>query len=154
LLKANGTIVDLDGTSPLRFDLLATGSYYITFSHRNHLSIMSSNALSLSTTSTVYDFSTSQSQAFGAQPMNLLEAGVFGTVTGDANRSSIITASDANDVFGALNVAGYSFFDINLSGIVTAADANRIFGNLNRGSEVPGLAPTVPKHAAQADKSQ
>jgi hypothetical protein len=38
-----------------------------------------------------------------------------------------------------------------MSGVVTASDANRIFGNLNRASEVPGLAPTKPKHPAPTD---
>jgi hypothetical protein len=150
-VKASGAIVDLDATSPLKFDLLSSGSYYVTLYHRNHLTIMSSNALSLGTTTTTHDFSTSQSQAFGSQPMNALETGVFGMVAGDANRSAIITAADANDVFAALNLTGYLFSDVNMSGVVTASDANRIFGNLNRASEVPGLAPTKPKHPAPTD---
>ena len=50
---------------------------------------------------------------------------------GDANASQIITASDANNVFGVLNATGYYSSDINLSGIVTASDANSVFGNLN-----------------------
>ena len=41
LLKSDGTIVDLDGTSPLAF-VIDEGSYYVVVEHRNHLPIMSS----------------------------------------------------------------------------------------------------------------
>ena len=41
LLQRNGWIVDLDGASPVRFDLEA-GSYFLAIKHRNHLGLMSS----------------------------------------------------------------------------------------------------------------
>ncbi|MBK8946195.1 MAG: hypothetical protein IPM32_13140 [Ignavibacteriae bacterium] len=40
-IKENGTIVDLDGESPLAF-VVDEGSYYVVVEHRNHLPIMSS----------------------------------------------------------------------------------------------------------------
>ena len=43
-LKNNGLVVDLDGNSPLRFDFLPEGAYYIVVKHRNHLSVMSSQS--------------------------------------------------------------------------------------------------------------
>ena len=63
LLKSDGTIVGLDGVSPLRFGLPA-GNYYIVIRHRNHLAIMSSTAVTMSGNPTInsYDFTTSQSQ--------------------------------------------------------------------------------------------
>ncbi|MCB0753682.1 MAG: hypothetical protein KDC52_19575, partial [Ignavibacteriae bacterium] len=39
-VKTDGTIVDLDGTSPLAF-VVDQGSYYVVVKHRNHLQIMS-----------------------------------------------------------------------------------------------------------------
>jgi hypothetical protein len=104
---------------------------------------MSAISLTLGPSTTAYDFTAGQSQAYGTQPMNLLESGVYGMVAGDANRSGIITAADANNVFGTLNVAGYNFNDINLTGIVTAADANSVYSNLNRATGVPGEAPAI-----------
>jgi len=62
---------------------------------------------------------------------------LYALYAGDANKSAIVTASDANGVFGVLNVTGYNANDVNLSGIVTASDANIIFGNLNKASQVP-----------------
>ncbi|MBK7106407.1 MAG: hypothetical protein IPH62_14095 [Ignavibacteriae bacterium] len=40
-IKENGTIVDVDGESPLAF-VVDEGSYYVVVEHRNHLPIMSS----------------------------------------------------------------------------------------------------------------
>ncbi len=40
-VKSDGTVVELDGSSPLTFPV-AEGNYYIVVEHRNHLSIMSS----------------------------------------------------------------------------------------------------------------
>ena len=48
LLKSNGNIVDLDGSSPVSFSGIQNGSYYLVIYQRNHLSIMSLNPLSFS----------------------------------------------------------------------------------------------------------
>jgi hypothetical protein len=58
-------------------------------------------------------------------------------IAGDGNQSGIVTAADANAVFGVLNTTGYNLNDLNLSGIVTAADANIVFSNLNKATQVP-----------------
>lgn len=44
LLLSNGAIVALDGVSQISFDIIA-GKYYIVVKHRNHLSVMSSEAV-------------------------------------------------------------------------------------------------------------
>ena len=44
LLKFDGTIVDLDGVSPLAF-VVDEGSYYVVIEHRNHLPIMSADKI-------------------------------------------------------------------------------------------------------------
>ena len=62
-LKSDGTIVDIDGTSPVTFTGLSAGNYYVVVRHRNHLAIMTASAIPLSSSSSLYDFTTSQSQA-------------------------------------------------------------------------------------------
>lgn len=136
-IKSDGSIVNTTGTGGVTFVNVAAGNYYLVLNHRNHLAVMSGNTIALSASSPLYDFSTASSQAFGTNPMNEVSTGRWALVSGDANKSGIVTASDANDVFAALNVAGYNISDINLSGIVTAADANIVFGNLNRATQVP-----------------
>lgn len=46
LLLSNGAIVDLDGTNPISFNVIA-GKYYIVVKHRNHLSVMSTETVVL-----------------------------------------------------------------------------------------------------------
>ena len=81
-LKSDGTIVDMDGTSPVDFWGIPDGSYYIVIKHRNHLSVMSASTVSLPNSSgTVYDFTTSQSQAYGTNPMIDLGEGKYGMIS-------------------------------------------------------------------------
>jgi hypothetical protein len=136
LLKSDGSVVDLDGSSPVGFAGVPAGSYYIVVRHRNHLAIMSASAVALSSSGILYDFTTSQNQAYGANAMALVGSS-YAMYAGDGNQSGIVTAADANGVFGVLNTAGYNANDINLTGIVTATDANIIFSNLNKATQVP-----------------
>lgn len=139
-LLADGNIRSFnDNTTPsLTFDDIPAGVYYIVVRHANHIAIMSSERYALSSMpSGEYPFTFSQSQAYGTDPMKQVAPNVFAMYAGDANASGIVSASDANAVFGQLNFAGYSLMDVNLSGIVSAADANVVFGNLNRASQVP-----------------
>jgi hypothetical protein len=138
-LKSDGTIVDVDGTSPVCFAGLAVGNYYVVARHRNHLAIMTASAIALSGSSVLYDFSTSQSQAYtsGTDPMVALSGGGFGMIAGDANTSAIITAADITPIMVNLNTSGYNDADINMSAIVTAADITQMISNLNRATNVP-----------------
>ncbi|MBI5472952.1 MAG: choice-of-anchor J domain-containing protein [Ignavibacteriae bacterium] len=153
-IKSLGAMSELDGTSSTAFQLMKPGDYYVVVHHRNHLSVMSATPLSLGTTSSSYDFTTAQSQAYGSLPMNQLESGVFGLVAGDANLSAVVTASDANEIFAVFNSPGYVFEDVNLSGIVTAADANVVFTNLNRSTEVPSAINSSPHRKTTSIKTK
>jgi hypothetical protein len=135
-LLEDGTIRSFSDTTKdfVEVDVISN-NYYLLVHHRNHLAIRSSTRHLLAAAPSVYDFSMSQAQAYGTEPMRRLADGVFGLYAGDANASGIITSSDANAVFGFLNATGYDASDVNLSGIVTASDANVVFGNLNRSAQ-------------------
>jgi hypothetical protein len=135
-LKSDGTIVDLDGSSPLSMPVNA-GNYYVVVRHRNHLAVMSAATVALSDPSALYDFTTAQTQAYGTDAMNDLGSGVFGMIAGDANASGIVTATDISGVISVLNGTGYTAADANLSGIATATDISIIITNLNKSSKVP-----------------
>lgn len=138
LLKSDGSIVDLDGISQVKFKGIVPGNYYIIIRHRNHLPIMSATPVSLSfTNSLLYDFSSGQTQAYGTEPMADLGGNVFGMYAGDANTSAIITAADVTPIIANLNLANYNNADVNMSGIVTAADVTNIISNLNKSTNVP-----------------
>ncbi|HMS33131.1 MAG TPA: hypothetical protein PKC91_03510 [Ignavibacteria bacterium] len=138
-IKSDGKIVDLDGISPVKVNTVS-GNYFIVIGHRNHLPVMSANAQTLNTTSSLYDFSTGLSQYYAGVAANL-GGGVFGLFAGDANKSFIITASDYTVVTSNLTLANYNQGDVNMSGIVSAADYNFITANLLRASNVPNYPP-------------
>ena len=56
LLQRDGDIVDVNGVSPVIFSQALPGNYYVAVRHRNHLGVMSMNALPLSSTITTVDF--------------------------------------------------------------------------------------------------
>ena len=91
-IKNDGTIVDTDGSSPVTFTGLSDGDYYVVIRHRNHLAIMSASAIPLSSSSALYDFSTSQSQAYttGTDPMVALRYSDFGMIAGDASEDGTV----------------------------------------------------------------
>ncbi|MBV6421313.1 MAG: hypothetical protein DAHOPDDO_02588 [Ignavibacteriaceae bacterium] len=126
-LKKDGSIVDIDGISPVTFTGLSAGNYYVVVRHRNHLAIMTASAIPLSSTSFVlYDFTTSQLQAYGTNPMKDLGGGLYGMCTGDGNQDGLVTSTDFN-IFNpkfTSAASGYEYSDWNLDGIITSTDFN------------------------------
>lgn len=125
-LKSDGSIVDLDGVSQVKFKGINPGNYYIVIRHRNHLPIMSANGVALGVSSSLYDFTTAQTQAYGINAMKDFGGGVFGLYTGDANRDGLVTSTDFN-VFNpkfTSATSGYEYSDFNLDGLVTSTDFN------------------------------
>jgi hypothetical protein len=142
LLKDGSIVGFADTTQGYTTHTAAGGSYYIVVLHRNHLAIMTAAAHALGiSTPAAYDFTTAQTQAYSTDyvlspPTVQVEAGVYGMFGGDANGTGLVSAADANIIFGDLNSPGYDDNDTNLTGIVTAADANLAFGNLNAATGV------------------
>ena len=159
-LKSDGTVVDIDGASPLSFTGVLPGNYYIVVRHRNHLAIMSAVAVALSSTSAPYDFTTAQSQAYGTNAMAALTGGAFGMIAGDVNQDGIIKYNLASNDraliyvrIGSgnvnLTVSGYYPEDINLDGVVkynlAGNDRAVIFVDINSGSVDATVSTKVPK---------
>ncbi len=142
LLLNNGSIVDLDGTSPVLFDGVPSGNYYLVVKHRNHLGVMSSQKLNFTSTGVVsYNFTDSQSEAYGTNPMESLGNGIYGLYPGDGNASGVITKNDITNVWlpqFLTGIDGYFSADFNLDGSVTASD-NNLFWLLDVGksSQIP-----------------
>jgi len=141
LLKSDGSVVGLDGTSPVGFSV-ASGSYYIVIHHRNHLAVMSANSVALSGSSSLYDFTTSQAQAYGGG-MKDLGGGSYGMwagdVTGDGQIKYIGSGNDRAPIFSLIGsllgtVNGYYKEDVNMDGVVkymgSGNDRAIIFSNI------------------------
>ena len=125
-------VVHTDGTATMQFPAAVTGnSFYIAVKHRNHLETWSANPVAFTTT-TAYNFTTAQSQAYDDgvnPPMASVAGSKFAFYGGDVNQDFTVDASDANDleVIGndPLNF-GYFNTDANGDGASDALDANII----------------------------
>jgi len=130
-LMADGTIRDfLDPTKSYVEFSPAPGNFYLVVRHRNHLAIMSATAQALtnSTPSQPYDFTTSQGQAYGTEPMKLVGT-KYCMYAGDVNGDGIIkynlSGNDRAPILvriGGTNinatVSGYYNEDVNMDGVV------------------------------------
>jgi hypothetical protein len=138
-VKSDGSVVDMGGTNQVSFVAVATGSYYVVVRHRNHLAVMSVNAVSLSASSSLYDFTTAQSKAYGTNPMKDLGSGIFGICAGDASGNGQVQNDDKNDYWQIqVGTAGYRSADFNLNGQVQNDDKNDHWQlNVGLGTQVP-----------------
>ncbi len=137
-LRKDGRIVADDGTTEEIELSVPEGNYFIVIKHRNHLAVMSMNAIPLnSTTSTLYDFTASESQFYGSGGAVQLESGVWGMWSGDADGSGVVDAGDRNSTWNDRNKSGYENSDVDLSGVVDAADRNTTWNNRNKSSTLP-----------------
>jgi len=135
-LKNDGSVVDLDGVSNVRFENVISGEYYIVIHHRNHLSVMSSAPILLSASPQLYDFTTGPDKFYGTDSAVELESGIWGLYAGEGNYSGIITIADRNDALSERDQVGYSDRDYNLSGIVTMSDVNLSLENRDANTKV------------------
>jgi hypothetical protein len=157
LVQRDGDLVETDGVSPVNMAGFAAGNYFVSVRHRNHLGVRTAATLSLAkTTTTAYNFTTAQTQAFpGAVANNpmatLAPTAFFGMWAGDANGNRNVrysgAANDNNQLLNitlAGNVAGvitntYNRSDLNMNGNVRysgAANDNNILLNVVLGGVV------------------
>jgi len=141
-LHRDGHLVADDGHTKKITLPVATGDYSLVVRHRNHLAIMSANAItSRRDLPPLYDFTTAQSRAYGANPMKQLEANVFAMLAGDGNGDGNINDTDRDDIWRPQNGASWSYDkggDFNLDGGIDALDRNRFWrANSGSSSKVP-----------------
>lgn len=106
LIQRDGDIVDIDGVSPVAFERLPSGNYFLSIRHRNHLGVMTKTAQAFSQSSfTTLDFSVqgaSGTEAFGTHAMDTVQSRlVLWAGDGNADRSIIYDgiANDRDPVF-------------------------------------------------------
>ena len=81
---------------------------------------MTATAIPLSSSSAFYDFTTSQSQAYGTNSMAQLDANYYGMIGGDGNADGIVDYP--NDIlnlwFPNFGLNGYMNSDYNMDGSI------------------------------------
>jgi hypothetical protein len=153
-LHKDGRIVADDGTTSQIEMNAPAGDYYIIIKHRNHLSIMSADAVSLNYTgSTLYDFTSSNIQFYGTGGTKQLESGVWGMWSGDIDQDGEITTSDYTIWYNSARAgdSGYQTTDINLDGEVTTSDYTIWYNNARAGasSEVPEKGSALSRNVSK-----
>jgi hypothetical protein len=122
----DGSVVGMDGFSTLQFPSSISNQLYVVVWHRNHLGILSANAVSQSGGVFTYDFSTNATQVYnGAAGFKNL-GGVWGMAGGDANGDGEINNLDKNMWSAEAGLKGYRYVDYNMDTQVDNKDKNDV----------------------------
>ncbi len=123
LLMSDGSITDLDGISPVPFNMLINGNQYsFCIRHRNHLDVLTATPLELED-EMFFDFTTDINQALGSEQMKWSEDGKALLHVGDYNQDGVIQITDYDFWIqdpAVLNT--YKETDGNLDGIIQLTD--------------------------------
>jgi hypothetical protein len=152
LIQRDGDIVDMDGTSSLKFADFLPDNFFVSVKHRNHIGIMTANKYALSLTANCIDFTTTSTPLFvqpgkKGNPAPLtgptrIQNGVRTLYAGNCNISTaltrrfitynVLTTSDRNELYvvtgGTNTLNGYSVYDMDMNGF---ARFNGLFPDRN-----------------------
>lgn len=113
LLQRDGDVVDLDGGN-LRFPVAAANTYYVAIRHRNHLGIMTKEALDLSPTLQSIDFTNPSFPVNGTYPQVQLGSKMY-MWCGDLNANGrTVYQGPGNDVLNLFTTVLYDPLNANL----------------------------------------
>ncbi len=126
LLRSDGYISGNDG-SEQTFELTVSseGDYYLIVRHRNHCTVMSASALSLSSSDTAtYAFDTASTQYYQSGDAIEVETGIWALVAGDINQDQQVTTADYTKYYNSSHNddTGYVAADLNGDGSVDSSD--------------------------------
>ena len=135
LLMSNGTLRELDGTEGAKLRNLTAGSYYLVVRHRNHLPVISANAVVLPN-ATAYSFTTSATSASGSESLKHIGS-IYALYAGDIGSDGTITNTDFNQYTTQSSQYGYRNADCNMNGVVETIDFNLYRQNSSRMAIAP-----------------
>ncbi|MCE7996947.1 MAG: hypothetical protein HEP71_33605 [Roseivirga sp.] len=144
-LMNDGSVKATDGTSNLTVPLSGnTGSeFFMVIYHRNHLPIMSANAVSESSGTYTIDFTTVSANTYQATTaLVTLSSGKFAMLAGDADGDGDVDEVDLTTWRSqnglTFNYSGNGRNDLNLDGVINAVDRNDFQQkNTSKTSQVP-----------------
>lgn len=126
LVRSDGDIVDVDGTSAVEFNVPAD-DYYISVQHRNHLSVMTFSTYALADAPVSIDFTDGSTATFGTGAQADL-SGTDAMWCGDVTNDGIVKYTGSNNDRGPILVKiggivptntwlGYTQEDVTMDGI-------------------------------------
>ena len=123
----DGSIVDLDGTSPLIFNTSYNNGIYAVVRHINHMDIISMLKLVRSGGVYSHDFSSDWSQAYGGTGVLVQLSSspdIWGMKSGDGDGDGDIGSLDTDIWTSQAGETGYKASDYNLNGQINNQDKN------------------------------
>jgi hypothetical protein len=139
LLK-DGSVVDLDGISPLKFNTTISYNLFVVIHHLNHLNIIGAYPASLTENTFEYDFTISEYQVYGGMSGHKeIASGIWGMISGDGNGDGTINMDDKYDTWlNQSGQSGYKTSDFDMGGKVDNQDKNeKWLENINMESQIP-----------------
>jgi hypothetical protein len=136
----DGSIVDLDGSSNLVFEVSISQNLFLVVWQQNHLGIMSNNPIVPVGGIYSYDFSTGINQVFGgANGHKQISVDIWGMIGGDGNSDGLIDINDKDPLWNTqAGTNGYLPGDYNLDGEANNQDKDDIWvPNEGKSSQVP-----------------
>lgn len=148
-LLNNGTVVDLDGVTPLSFNISKQGSSFVVIRHRNHLGVLSNSIPSNAAGTFANDYSvlanSYKPSGAASDPVVLLSGGggKYGLWGGDANKNGVVNGTDLSAIMLAIasSASGYLFTDANLSNSINGTDLSLTMITISLSGS--GSAPTI-----------
>jgi len=137
-LLDNGRIVALDGSSDVLLSDNINNNLYVVIWHRNHLGIMSANALIYAGGTYTYDFTTPTGQAYGTGAQKNLGS-VYGMYAADGNADGIVNDLDISVTWATdAGNSGYLDGDFDMDSQSNNIDKNDVWEqNIGEGSQLP-----------------
>ncbi len=140
-LKKDGSIVDLDGASDVKFyNAAITNNLYPVILHRNHIAIMANNAVTKTSGIYLYNFTTGQSQIYdgsGNGCINIGGSGIYGMISGNGDGNGTINNTDFLRWQTNFASSTYNPGDFNLTGTVNNTDFILWQRNFAKSTKVP-----------------
>jgi PKD repeat protein len=136
----DGSIVDLDGSSNLQLPVTISQNLFLAVWQRNHIGIMSNNAITGSGGVYTYDFTTGVNQVYGGlDGHKQLATGVWGMFGGDGDHNGTIGDGDKSPTWdNQAGTKGYIFSDYNLDSESNNIDKDDFWvPNIGKGTQVP-----------------
>ncbi len=154
LLQRDGDVVDMDGISPVRFDIIP-GNYFVSVRHRNHLGAMAAATYALGPETRAVDLRQSSTATFGTEarmPVGSRMALWPGDVNFDGAVKYTGSGNDRDIVLTAVGgfapnntITGYRQEDVRMNGTVSYTGANN-----DRDPVLQTVGGTVPTNVRLA----
>jgi hypothetical protein len=152
LVESKKGVLNSSGMGTFIFSSVVNNTpYYIVIKHRNGVETWSATGKSFVSDNLSYNFTTSQTQAFGS---NLIHKGTKWCIySGDVNQDGLVDSGDLASVDNdnSLYVTGYTVTDVNGDGIVDSGDL-AITDN-NNSLYVGKIVPAMSHAAKRVNKS-